>query len=139
MTKALRMAVGLLALPVSAAQAATGATPTADAATGGADCAAGPSASYPRFCDIPRTPTDVRDPKAFKSAVVDLRRAGRRVVRATGPGTFGLPLGEADAFSRAARAEAAPPPEVSAAPSEDSEATAAELRRLATPPPPRPH
>jgi hypothetical protein len=133
MTKALPIALGLLVLPAVAVQAGTEA-PAVTAAL----CASGASAAYPSFCDIPRTPTDVRSPKAFKASVVDLRRAGRRVVRATGPGTFGLPLGEADAFSRAAQAEAAPPPEVSAAPPENSEATAAELRRLAKPPPPRP-
>lgn len=125
MTKALQVAVGLLTLPASAvlAQAAP------------ATCAPTAKGAYPSFCDIPRTPTDVRGPVAFKTAVVDTRLAGRRVVRATAPDTFGLPVGEAAAFSRAARAEAAPPPELSAPPSEDSEALAAELRRRATPPP----
>jgi hypothetical protein len=125
MTKALRFAAGLLSLPASAAWAQAG------------PAACGPAASgaYPAFCDIPRTPTDVRGATAFKAAVVDTRLAGRRLVRATGPDTFGLPLGEADAFSRAARTEAAPPPEMSTPPSEDSEAVAAELRRRATPPP----
>jgi hypothetical protein len=132
MTKALPIALDLLVLSALAAQAGTGAAATP------APCAPEASTAYPSFCDIPRTPTDVRSPKAFKAAVVDLRRAGRRVVRATEPGTFGLPLGEADAFSRAAQAEAAPPSEVSAALSENSDATAAELRRLAKPPPPRP-
>jgi len=121
------MAAALLALPASAALAANGSTP----------CGPGASA-YPAFCDIPRTPTDVRGAGAFKTAVVDLRRTGRRLVRATAPGTFGLPAGEAGAFSQAARAEAAPPTEVSGAPTEDSEAYAADLRRRATAPPPRP-
>jgi hypothetical protein len=125
MTKALRIAAGLLTLPASAAWAQT--TP--------ADCATAASGAYPSFCDIPRTPTDVRGATAFKAAVVDTRLAGRRLGRATAPDTFGLPLGEADAFSRAAQAEAAPPHEMSAPPSEDSEALAAELRRRATPPP----
>jgi hypothetical protein len=125
--KALAIAAGLLALPGPAALAATGPAP----------CGPG-AASYPAFCDIPRTPTDVRGGRAFKTAVVDVRRAGRRVVRDTAPGTFGLPLGQAEAFSQAARAEAAPPPEVAAAPSGDSEAYAAELRRRAAAPPPRP-
>jgi hypothetical protein len=129
MTKALAITAGLLALSGSSVFAATGPAPS---------CGPGVPA-YPSFCDIPRTPTDVRSAKSFKAAVVDLRRAGRRVVRETGPGTFGLPAGEADAFSRAAQAEAAPPPEVSTAPSEESEAAAAELRRRATAPPPRPH
>ncbi|WP_299542746.1 hypothetical protein [Phenylobacterium sp.] len=129
----MRIALGLLALPASGALAATG------GATGAAPCAPGTSAGYPSFCDIPPTPTDVRSPKAFRAAVVDLRRAGRRVVRASGPGTFGLPLGEADAFSRSAQAEAAPPPEIAAPPSERSEAAAAELRRRAAPPPRRTH
>ena len=126
MTKASRIAASLAALSTSTALAATGPAP----------CGPSSSAAYPTFCGIPRTPTDVRSPKAFRAAVVDLRRAGRRVVVATGPGTFGLPLGEADAFGRTARAEAAPPPEASSAPSEELDA--AELRRQATPPPPRP-
>jgi len=129
MTKTLCIAVGLVALPAWSALAATGPAP----------CAPGASGAYPSFCGIPRTPTDVRAPRAFKAAVVDVRRAGRRVVGATGPRTFGLPAGEADAFSKAARAEATPPPEAAFQPSEDSEAAAAELRRRAAPPPPRPH
>ena len=137
MTKALGIALGLLALPVSAAVAATGEA-TAEGATP-ALCAPGASGVYPTFCGIPKTPTDVRKPTAFKAAVVDVRRAGKGVVRDTGPSNFGLPIGEADAFSRAARDEAAPPSEVSAAPLEQSEDVAAELRRRAAPPPPRPH
>jgi hypothetical protein len=137
MTNASAIAAGLLALSVSTAPAAT-----ASAATGAAEgprpCGPATSTAYPTFCGIPRTPTDVRSPKAFKAAVVDLRRAGRRLVRATGPDTFGLPIGEAEAFSRSGQAQAAPPAEISAAPSEDSEGAAAELRRLAAPPPPRP-
>jgi hypothetical protein len=126
--KALASAVGLLALPMSVAMAATGTAPCAQTAAG-----------YPSFCDIPRTPTDVRSARAFKGAVVDLRRSGRGVVRDTSPGTFGLPLGQAEAFSQAARTEAAPPPpEAAAAPAGNTEADAAELRRRAAPPPPRP-
>jgi hypothetical protein len=125
--KALATAAGLLSLAASAS----------DAATGPSACARG-AGGYPSFCDIPRTPTDVRGARAFKTAVVDTRLAGRRVVRATSPGAFGLPLGQAEAFSRAARAEAAPPPaEAAAAPGQNTEAEAAELRRRAAPPPPR--
>lgn len=133
MTKAPRFAAGLLALSTAAAVAGAvwaAATPTA--------CGPGAPGAYPSFCDIPRTPTNLRGPVAYKAAVVDTRQAGRRVVRATGPETFSLPLGQADAFSRAAQAEAAPPPEVSASPTEDSAAVAAELRKRATPPPRRP-
>lgn len=132
MTKALGIALGLLALAPSATPAVT-----AGAATG--VCATRASGGFPSFCNIPRTPADVRGAKAFKAAVVDARRAGRRVMRETAPATFGLPLGEAEAFSRAAQAEAAPPPEMAGAPPEQSEAAAAELRRLAAPPPPRSH
>jgi hypothetical protein len=133
-TNARVIAAGLLIILASASPSAA-----VWAATGPASCAAAGSAAYPSFCDIPKTPTDIRPATAFKAAVVDTRVAGRRVVRATGSDTFGLPLGEADAFSRAAQAEAAPPPEASTAPPEDSAAAAAELRRRATPPPPRPH
>jgi hypothetical protein len=133
MTKASRFAAGLLALSTSVAGAGT-----VWAAPGPAPCGPGAQGVYPSFCDIPRTPTDLRGPTAYGAAVVDTRQAGRRVVRATGPETFGLPLGDAAAFSREARAEAAPPPELSAAPPEDSAAVAAELRKRATPPPRRP-
>ena len=132
MPKASRFAAGLLALSTAASAGA------AWAATASIACAPGDQGTYPTFCDIPRTPTDIRNPAAYKAVVVDTRQAGRRVVRATGPETFGLPLGEADAFSRGARAEAAPPPELSAMPPEESAAIAAELRKRATPPPRRP-
>jgi len=133
MTKASRFAAGLLALSMSA-----GAGGAVWAATESGPCGPGASGAYPSFCGIPRVPTDLRGPTAYKAAVVDTRQAGRRLVRDTGPATFGLPLDEADAFSRAAQAEAAPPPEVSALPPEDSAAIAAELRKRATPPPRRP-
>ena len=132
MPKASRFAAGLLALSTAVCAGAVW------AATAPTACGPGDRGAYPSFCDIPRTPTDVRAPAAYKSVVVDTRQAGRRVVRATGPETFGLPLGEADAFSRRAQAEAAPPPEVSAMPPEESAAIAAELRKRATPPPRRP-
>jgi len=132
MPKASRFAAGLLAISTAASAW------TVWAATAPAACGPGDQGAYPSFCDIPRTPTDIRGPAAYKAVVVDTRQAGRRVVRATGPETFGLPLGEAEAFSRGAQAEAAPPPEASAMPPEDSAAIAAELKKRATPPPRRP-
>jgi hypothetical protein len=132
MPKASRFAASLLALSTAASAG------TVWAATASTACGPGDKGAYPSFCDIPRTPTDIRSPTAYKAVVVDTRQAGRRVVRATGPETFGLPLGEAEAFSRGAQAEAAPPPEASAMPPEDSAAIAAELKKRATPPPRRP-
>lgn len=128
MTKAL-YAAGLLAA-LSTSPAFAGEATCGSKATPGA---------YPSFCAIPAIPTDVRSAEAFKSAVVDTRVTGRRVVRETGPDTFGLRIGDAESFSAAARAEAAPPPPIGApvlggATPADTAAFLAEARRQVTPP-----
>jgi hypothetical protein len=90
---------------------------------------------YPNFCTIPHAPTDVRPADAFHAAVLDTRLAGRRVERETAPDTFSLPLGAAESFAQAARAQAAAPPPADTGPaSGDAEAFAAEARKMATPP-----
>lgn len=93
---------------------------------------------YPSFCSIPRAPTGVRTPAAFRTSVVKVRRAGRELVRASGPGTFGLPLTGAADMAAAARAEAAPPPAMNPQSAADDEAFARQARARATPPT-RPH
>jgi len=93
---------------------------------------------YPTFCSIPKRPTDVRAPSAFKAAVLDTRRSGVALVRATRPDTFGLPAAGAGAFASEARAEAAPPPPVNPQNVADAAAFARDARATAAPPR-RPH
>ncbi len=90
--------------------------------------------AYPTFCSIPGRPTDVRGPAAFKTAVLDTRRSGVALVRATRPETFGLPEAGAGAFASAARAEAAPPPPVNPQNVADAAAFARDARARAAPP-----
>ena len=94
--------------------------------------------TYPTFCSIPKKPRDIRPPAAFKVDVLDTRRSGVALVRATGPGTFGLPASGAGAFASEARAEAAPPPPMNPQNVADAAAFAREARAAAAPPK-RPH
>jgi len=112
---------------------------TSGAATSGAapaDEAAG--LAYPTFCSIPKRPTDIRAPAAFKAAVLDTRRSGVALVNATSPGTFGLPEAGAGAFAAEARSEAAPPPPMNPQNVADAAAFARDARAKAAPPA-RPH
>jgi hypothetical protein len=92
---------------------------------------------YPTFCSIPQIPTNVRPPEAFKSAVVETRRAGRQLVQQNAAAPTSLGFGEAEDFAEHARTYAAPPPpEVE--PALDTSAFEAEARRrVAVPPKPR--
>jgi hypothetical protein len=92
--------------------------------------------AYPTFCSIPLTPAGVRAAPAFKSAVVDTRVAGARVVARTAPSTF--TLDETDQFAAAARAEAAPPPPMTT-PDEAATEDFATKGRERVKPPARPH
>jgi len=94
--------------------------------------------AYPTFCSIPKRPTDIRAPDAFKAAVLDTRRSGVALVRATNPGTFGLPQSGAGAFAAKARSEAAPPPPMNPQNVTDAAAFARDARAKAAPPT-RPH
>jgi hypothetical protein len=145
MTLALMKAFGphfstlIFALPILA-MAAT--------AHAGSDSCAGKTAApppdevaamaYPTFCSIPKRPTDVRAPTAFKAAVLDVRRSGIALVRASGPDSFGLPASGAAAFADQARAEATPPAPMNPQNVADAAAFAREARAQATPPT-RPH
>ncbi len=110
-------------------------------------CAARPAAgptdqaaavAYPTFCSIPKRPADVRSPAAFKAAVLDTRRSGVTLVRATAPETFGLPASGAGAYASEARAQAAPPQPMNPQNLADSAAFARDARAKAEPPK-RPH
>jgi hypothetical protein len=89
---------------------------------------------FPDFCSIPPMPTNVPTAQTYKTAVVQTRVAGARLVRRTGPPTWSL-QGTAG-FAEAGRREAAPPPPMTPAP--DTQAFIDEMRARATPPP-KPH
>lgn len=89
---------------------------------------------YPTFCAIPPAPTQLRSATAFRNAVLETRRAGRNLVRASGPETFGLAPDTAAPFAREARREAAPPPPMNPQDVLESEAFAREARQRAVPP-----
>jgi len=97
-----------------------------------------PSVAYPTFCSIPKRPMDVRAPAAFKAAVLDTRRTGAALLRASAPGTFELPATGGGDFASEARAEAAPPPPMNAQNVTDAMAFARDARARAAPPK-RPH
>ncbi len=90
---------------------------------------------YPRFSDIPKTPTDVRPPAAWRQAVneVDTHKARLDYELSKLP----PPARDTEPFAGRTRKRApepgqAPPPDAS----QQTEAYAAALRERATPPPP---
>jgi hypothetical protein len=89
---------------------------------------------YPTFCSIPPAPSHLRSPAAFRDAVLDTRRAGRDLVRESGPQTFGLAADSAAPFASQARREAAPPPAMNPQDVIEAEAFAREARKRAAPP-----
>jgi len=132
MTKSLGVFLATLAwaMETSAAWAEGGATP----------CGAAKKPSiHPTFCSIPATPTDVRNADAYKSTVVDIRRAGLRLTSTIARERFSLRIGDTEDFAGLARAEAAPPGNEAAVSSDDTKAFEADaLRRLGAPSKPRP-
>ena len=88
--------------------------------------------AYPQFSDIPKTPTDVRAPRAWAAAVFDVEAARAELYAATAPETWTLEGTEA--FAARARAAATPPAPVT--PASGAEAFASDARERATPPPP---
>jgi hypothetical protein len=105
-------------------------------------CASGRPAgvvAYPTFCGIPATPHDVRGAEAFKADVVETRREGRRVTNDTGPQSFGLPIGGAEGFASAARAEATNPAMAPAPAAGDTDTFVATARDRARAPKARAH
>ncbi len=89
--------------------------------------------SYPTFCSIPATPTDVRAPGDFRSAVVDTRMAGANLVAEDGPSSFSL--NGTDDFAAAARGEAVAPPPMTTPQDAPTDAFVKQMRSRATPPP----
>ncbi|MGI8839400.1 MAG: hypothetical protein ACR2F8_01215 [Caulobacteraceae bacterium] len=88
--------------------------------------------AYPTFCSIPPAPVGVRAAAAFKSAVMDTRIAGARLVSQTAPSTFSLEGTEA--YAAAGRAEARPPPPMTASDAAAAEDFAKAARARAMPP-----
>jgi len=90
-------------------------------------------AKFPTFAGIPAKPTDVRPVAQYGRDARGVLAAGDAVVTATAPGTWTLQGTES--FAERARSDAGPqiePPKPG-----DAEAFARALRERATPPPPR--
>jgi hypothetical protein len=88
---------------------------------------------FPTFASIPPKPTDVRPVAQYGRDARAVLAAGEAVVAATAPGTW--TLGGTEAFAEKGRRDAGPqiePPKPG-----DAEAFARALRERATPPPPR--
>ncbi len=89
--------------------------------------------TYPTFADIPPVPADVRPLPAFGRAADELEVAGAQLTRDTAPSTWTLTGTEA--FAGRARDMAGPEGEI-ASTTADTEAFAKAQRARATPPPP---
>jgi len=90
-------------------------------------------AKFPTFAAIPKAPTDLRPAAQYGRSAQAVLRAGEQLIAATEPSTWTLQGTEA--FAERARTDAGPqlePPRP-----EDAEAFARALRERATPPPPR--
>jgi len=131
-------ALSLLALPAAAADACapTAAVPAAGAPASGLApdivAAAQQPHGFPGFCSIPKMPTDVRGVAEWKTAVLDVRRAGANLQRQSAADTWTLD-GSTTGFAAESRSEAqAPPPMTSP---EDTDTFARQLKDRATPPP----
>ena len=91
------------------------------------------NAPYPTFAQAPATPKDVRTAQAWKVAVVALRVTGARMARlaANQPWT----LSDTAGWAAREREEAAPPPPITTPSEGDTEAFVKAMRARATPPP----
>ena len=89
--------------------------------------------TYPTFCSIPPTPTDVRGAAAFNAVVVETRLAGADLAIQGAASTFSL--NGTDDFAVGARGAAAAPPPMTPADEPGTEAFIKEMRAKATPPP----
>ena len=92
------------------------------------------SGAYPTFASIPPLPTDVRPLAGWRASVRAIQRDGAELTQmaAAEPWT----LGDTEGWASQERAEAAPPPPITAPSSQaDTEAFAAALRARAMPPP----
>jgi hypothetical protein len=124
--------LGLLA--AGAAHAAPPALPAnASPVTKGAIAGAERTAAWPTFAGIPQAPKDVRSVASWKRAVVEIEANGRQLIQmaAAEPWT----LSDTVAWAARQRAEATPPPPVTAADDADTDAAVAALRERAKEPP----
>lgn len=90
---------------------------------------------YPKFADIPPTPTDVRPPQAWRAAVLDLK--AKKAVLDAQVADLPPPATDTEAFAAQKRGQAesdlrAGAPDAA----QQTEAYARTLRERATPPPP---
>lgn len=119
------------------ARTSTAVDPNSPAAADVARIAAEPT-SFPSFKDIPAVPTDLRSSTQWRESVLALKNTGLALERATAPSTF--TLNADDNFAATATANLDPramqPP--TAAEIAESEAFVKAARARATPPP-RPH
>jgi hypothetical protein len=131
MTRLIALGCALLGSALIPAGAAAQCRPAAPPLPADLLAAAAEPGAYPSFCSIPPTPVGVRDAAAFRSAVLDTRVAGVRLLRQTAPSTFTLE--GTDAYALIGRAEAAPPRPMTA-PGEAAADFANAARHRATPP-----
>lgn len=109
--------------------------PASPAAAAVAAAAAQPG-EWPTFASIPEIPADLRTPGEWRAAVEDQETEGLNTARAAAEETWSLTATEAFAADLRARANALdvrPPTDAEIA---ESEAYARALRKRATPPPP---
>jgi hypothetical protein len=88
--------------------------------------------TYPKFSDIPPTPTDVRPARLYGQRAAQLENARAQLDAATAPNTW--TLGNTQDFTASARTQAGP--DYDAASASQAEAFANTIRKRATPPPP---
>jgi hypothetical protein len=119
------------ALACLAAASAVGAPAAADTAAAIAGAQTG--ASFPSFARVPATPKDVRSARAWKAAVVATRIDGAGIARqaAATPWT----LADTADWAARERSEATPPAPVTTPAEGDTEAFVRAMRARATPPP----
>ena len=134
--KALALQFSTLLLALALAETAPGALARAESSAKPTTPTV--STAYPTFCSIPYAPKGLRSAAQFRAAVLDARRTGRDLVRASGPESFSLPSSGVDRFAADLRAQAAPPPPINPQSAGEVEAFAREAREQASPPQ-RPH
>ncbi len=131
--------VGVSAFAVGCVQVTTFQTKPVDAMSpiaGDVTSAARADLAFPKFANIPAAPTDMRTPAEWRKAVVIMLR-DKSVIETMAEANPASLFG-AEAFAQKARARAAVKPgdATPAMTREDSEAFAKALRERATPPPP---
>ena len=92
------------------------------------------SGPYPTFDGIPAMPTDLRPVKAWGEGAKQVETALADLERATAPGTWSL--SGTERFAAHARSQIDMSPELAASSVAETEAFARALRKRATPPPP---